>query len=155
MSCLCRTESFGFEDEEAVSCGSNGGRRESNGRTRTKDPCLGKMALGEIMRMIVMNLVIGDAYDHKPGPRTLANASWCLIILWFLSMMAKRAMMIMTRMEMDMLLIKSKDPCLGKVALGEIRMMRRRMIMKVVMVMVMITIENQDQGSLSWQDGAW
>ena len=81
MSCLCRTESFGFEDEEAVSCGSNGGRRESNGRTRTKDPCLGKMALGEIMRMM------------------------------------------------------------------------RRMIMKVVMVM--ITIENQDQGSLSWQDGAW
>ena len=53
MSCLCRTESFGFEDEEAVSCGSNGGRRESNGRTRTKDPCLGKMALGEIMRMIM------------------------------------------------------------------------------------------------------
>ena len=114
VSCLCRTESFGFEDEEAVSCGSNGGRRESNGRTRTKDPCLGKMALGEM-----------------------------------------RAMMIMTRMEMDMLLIKSKDPCLGKVALGEIRMMRRRMIMKVVMVMVMITIENQDQGSLSWQDGPW
>ena len=81
VSCLCRTESFGFEDEEVVSCGSNGGRRESNGRTRTKDPCLGKMALGEI------------------------------------------------------------------------RMMMRRMIMKVVMVM--ITIENQDQGSLSWQDGAW
>ena len=53
VSCLCRTESFGFEDEEAVSCGSNGGRRESNGRTRTKDPCLGKMALGEIMRMIM------------------------------------------------------------------------------------------------------
>ena len=52
VSCLCRTESFGFEDEEAVSCGSNGGRRESNGRTRTKDPCLGKMALGEI-RMIM------------------------------------------------------------------------------------------------------
>ena len=78
MSCLCRTESFGFEDEEVVSCGSNGGRRESNGRTRTKDPCLGKMALGEIMR---------------------------------------------------------------------------RMIMKVVMVM--ITIENQDQGSLSWQGGPW
>ena len=80
---MCRTESFGFEDEEVVSCGSNGGRRESNGRTRTKDPCLGKMALGEI------------------------------------------------------------------------RMMRRRMIMKVVMEMVMIFIENQDQGSLSWQDGAW
>ena len=78
---MCRTESFGFEDEEVVSCGSNGGRRESNGRTRTKDPCLGKMALGEI------------------------------------------------------------------------RMMMRRMIMKVVMVM--ITIENQDQGSLSWEDGAW
>ena len=53
MSCFCRTESFGFEDEEVVSCGSNGGRRESNGRTRTKDPCLGKMALGEIMRMIM------------------------------------------------------------------------------------------------------
>ena len=53
VSCLCRTENFGFEDEEAVSCGSNGGRRESNGRTRTKDPCLGKMALGEIMRMIM------------------------------------------------------------------------------------------------------
>ena len=73
--------------------------------------------------MIVMNLVIGDACDHKPRPRTLANASWCLIILWFLSMMAKRAMMIMTRMEMDMLLIKSKDPCLGKMALGEMDMM--------------------------------
>ena len=53
------------------------------------------------------------------------------------------------------LLIKSKDPCLGKMALGEMGMMRRRMIMKVVMEMVMITIENQDQGSLSWQDGAW
>ena len=115
MSCLCRTESFGFEDEEAVSCGSNGGRRESNGRTRTKDPCLGKMALGEIMRMIAMNSVIGVAYDQKPGPRTLANASWCLFILWFLSMMAMAAMMIMTRMEMD----------------------------------------DQEQGSLSWQDGPW
>jgi len=45
-----RTESFGFEDEEVVSCGSNGGRRESNGRTRTKDPCLGKMALGKSVR---------------------------------------------------------------------------------------------------------
>ena len=91
------------------------------------------MVLGEIMRMIVMNLVIGDAYDHKPGPRTLANASWCLIILWFLSMMA---MMIMTRMEMDMLLIKSKDPCLGKMALGEMGMMiiMTRMVMELVLM---------------------
>ena len=40
-------------------------------------------------------------------------------------------------------------------ALGEIRMRRRRMILKVVMEMVIITIENQDQGPLSWQDGAW
>ena len=59
------------------------------------------MALGEIMRTIAMNSVIGDGYDQNPGPRTLANASWCLIILWFLSMMAMAAMMIVTRMEMD------------------------------------------------------
>ena len=73
------------------------------------------MALGEIMRMIAMNSVIGVAYDKKPGPRTFAYASWCLIILWFLSMMAMAAMMIVTRMEMD----------------------------------------DQEQGSLSWQDGSW
>ena len=73
------------------------------------------MALGEIMRTIAMNSVIGDGYDQKPGPWTLANASWCLIILWFLSMMAMAAMMIVTRMEMD----------------------------------------DQEQGSLSWQDGPW
>ena len=86
--------------------------------------------------MIVMNLVIGDACDHKPRPRTLANASWCLIILWFLSMMTMRAMMIMTRLEMDMLLIKSKDPCLGKMALGEMGMMmiKTRMVMELVLM---------------------
>lgn len=55
---MCRTESFGFEDEEAVSCGSNGGRRESNGRTRTKDPCLGKMALGEMDMMMIMTKMV-------------------------------------------------------------------------------------------------
>jgi hypothetical protein len=43
-----RGESFGFEDEE-VSSGS-GGRRESSGRNRTKDPCLGKVALGRSVR---------------------------------------------------------------------------------------------------------
>ena len=55
---MCRTESFGFEDEEVVSCGSNGGRRESNGRTRTKDPCLGKMALGEMEMMMIMTKMV-------------------------------------------------------------------------------------------------
>jgi len=44
-----RGESFGFEDEE-VSSGSGGQRRESNGRNRSKDPCLGKVALGRSVR---------------------------------------------------------------------------------------------------------
>jgi len=44
-----RGESFGFDDEE-VSSGSGGQRRESNGRNRTKDPCLGKVALGRSVR---------------------------------------------------------------------------------------------------------
>ena len=71
---MCRTESFGFEDEEAVSCGSNGGRRESNGRTRTKDPCLGKMALGEIRMMMRRMITI----EKEPGPRIPVLARWHL-----------------------------------------------------------------------------
>ena len=31
-----------------VSSGSGGQRRESNGRNRSKDPCLGKVALGKL-----------------------------------------------------------------------------------------------------------
>ena len=42
-----------------MSSGS-GGRRESNGRSRTRDPCLGKVALGEfmVMRIIIVMLVL-------------------------------------------------------------------------------------------------
>ena len=42
-----------------MSSGS-GGRRESNGRSRTRDPCLGKVALGGfmVMRIIIVMLVL-------------------------------------------------------------------------------------------------
>ena len=43
-SLFCRTETFSFEDEEF---GGSGSRRESAGRTRTKDPCLGKLTIGK------------------------------------------------------------------------------------------------------------